>query len=115
MQFKRIVALVCLFTILFSSFVFAGSDIDKIEERFNINKLLKDVDSAATVIIGTIRTVVAILTVVLIASVGFTLWNCKDGQTLELVKTRIYFIFAGLFIIFLTEPIVRFVLYVVGY
>ena len=112
MRYIRLVLLVCVFTLLFSSVALA--DTSEIEERFNISSLLESVDSAATVVITTIRTVTAVLTVVLLASVGFTLWRAQDGQTLEMVKTRIYFIFAGLFVIFLTEPIVNFVRGIVG-
>lgn len=111
MRVIKITSLICLFVILLSSVAFAD---DSIEERFHIQGLLDEVDTAASVIVATIRTIVTVLTVALMASVGFTLWRCRDGQTLELVKTRLYFIFMGLFVIFLTEPIVKFVLSITG-
>lgn len=110
MSVKRVITLALVFMFLFSSIAFA----DSIEERFHIKGLLDDIDSAATIIVATVRTIASVLTAVLVVSVGFTLWRCRDGQTLELVKTRIYFIFLGLFIIFLTEPIVKFVLRLMG-
>lgn len=111
MRVIKILLLVCIFTLIFSSVAFADTSI---EDRFNIRELLDEVDSAATIIVATIRTIATVMTVILIASVGFTLWNCKDSQTLEIVKTRLYFIFAGLFVIFLTEPIVKFVTHLVS-
>lgn len=111
MRIPRIAILALMLVLLFSSVVFA-SDEEAIKERFRIDGLLDTVDSAAVVIIGTVRVIAGIVTVLLVASVGLTLWACRDGQTLEIVKTRIFLIFIGLFVIFLTEPIVRFVLYV---
>ena len=112
MRYIKLILLICIFTLLFSSVTFANTS--DIEERFNISSLLESVDSTATVVVATIRTVAAVLTVVLLASVRLTLWRAQDGQILEMVKTRIYFIFAGLFVIFLTEPIVKFILGIVG-
>jgi len=111
MRVPKVAILALLLILFFCSTAYAASE-QELEQRFKIEGLLTSVESAATVIIGAIRVIAAIVTVVLIASVGLTLWSCKDGATLEIVKIRIYFIFIGLFVIFLTEPIVRFVLYI---
>lgn len=86
-----------------------------LDARFNMETLMRDIDRTASIIVAVIRTIVAVLTVPAMISVGITLWQGKNSYALELVKTRLFFIFLGLLILFLTEPLVRFVLYVIGY
>jgi len=82
-----------------------------IETRFGFDQLIREMDYVGSIIIATIRTLATIITVLLILSVGYTLWQAKDGVALEIVKVRIFFIFIGLLIIFIAEPIANFIFY----
>ncbi len=81
-----------------------------LQERFNMMNVMSDVNTMTTQVVDILRTVVAIITVLLIISVGMTLWHSHNGAALEAVKTRLMLIFCGLALIFMAEPFVKFLL-----
>lgn len=110
MRVLMLILLVCVLFALMTSSVSASS----LEDRFSFSEFHRQLEEGAHLIIVTVRAGVAVLTVLIALSVGVTLWLSRDAQALEIVKVRIFLIFIGLMIVFLTEPIVRFVLYIIG-
>lgn len=104
--------LIIMFLLLMSSPVYAGTEgVDlKIGDMFDPSNILSDIDRVATTLVATIRVLAAIGTTLLVVWVGFTLMTARDSHALEQVKSRLLFICVGLFLVFTTEPISRFIL-----
>ena len=110
MKYLRIIVIVCVLLVLISSAVSA----DSLAERFNFDKLSERLEEGTRLIIVLVRTSVALLTVLLIISVGVALWQARDAQVLEIVKVRITLIFIGLMFVFFAEPIVNLIFHILG-
>jgi|LFRM01.1.fsa_nt_gb hypothetical protein len=78
--------------------------------RFNMEAVLEDVDHMAVTIIAVIRTLAAILSVILVIFIGLNIWKSADSYVLHQVKNQLFLLFIGLTLIFTTEPLVRFLL-----
>lgn len=115
MKQKTIIAAIQIFIFLIITVLVFSTEVSAIETRFGFNQLMQEINHVGSVIVAVVRTLVSIITAVLILSIGVTLWQARDGIALEVVKVRVIFIFVGLLIVFMAEPITNFIFYLLGW
>lgn len=85
------------------------------EERFQLRTLVQELEAGTSYLITAVRSVVALVTVIIAISLGLTLWAGQSSQALESVKVRFALLFLGILVVFMTEDIIKFIFYILGW
>lgn len=116
-RITRVIAILCLVLLAVvvvsddaGAFQDYSNEFKELFEADGNEGFLDDMDSFGTGVVTTIRAVATIMTVLLVISVGVTLWFATDERALSAIKARIVMIVVGLFLIFFAGPTARLIL-----